>query len=285
AALPIENIQSLQTQSDTLKIQLAKWTETYNQLTENLTTEQNKNLTQLPLQHHLQIQNEQTKNINEINQKIGSHTQQLENAKKLKDQHAALELALKKQQKEFSRWERLNALIGSADGKKFRLFVQGITFDIMIQHANEQLQKLTDRYQLLRRTFDEKVNKNSPNEKISSLELDVIDTYQADEVRTIKNLSGGETFLISLALALGLAQMASKKVRIDSLFLDEGFGTLDEDTLDSALQTLSTLQENGKLIGIISHVAQLKERLTTQINISPNNNGKSIITGPNVVKL
>lgn len=89
--------------------------------------------------------------------------------------------------------------------------MQVLTFEIMIEHANRQLRRMTDRYLLLR-------NKEQP------LELDVIDGYQAGEVRSTKNLSGGESFIVSLALALGLSQMASKTVRVDSLFLDEGFG-------------------------------------------------------------
>src|SRR5512137_2582192 len=93
------------------------------------------------------------------------------------------------------------------------------------------------------------------------LELNVIDNYQAGEIRSTRNLSGGESFIVSLALALGLSQIASRNVRVDSLFLDEGFGTLDEEALDMALETLGGLQEDGKLIGVISHVVALKERI------------------------
>ncbi len=101
------------------------------------------------------------------------------------------------------------------------------------------------------------------------LELNVIDNYQAGEIRSTKNLSGGESFIVSLALALGLSQMASRNVRVDSLFLDEGFGTLDEDALETALETLAGLRQDGKLIGVISHVAALKERIGTQIEVIP----------------
>ena len=137
----------------------------------------------------------------------------------------------------------------------------------MIQHANLQLQKMTDRY-LLQRDQDQ------------PLDLNVIDNYQAGEVRSTKNLSGGESFIVSLALALGLSRMASHNVRVDSLFLDEGFGTLDEEALDTALETLGSLQQEGKLIGVISHVAALKERIATQINVSPLAGGRSTISGP-----
>ena len=145
--------------------------------------------------------------------------------------------------------------------------MQVLTFEIMIEHANRQLRRMTDRYLLLR-------NKEQP------LELDVIDGYQAGEIRSTKNLSGGESFIVSLALALGLSQMASKTVRVDSLFLDEGFGTLDEDTLDTALDTLAGLHRDGKLIGVISHVAALKERIGTQIQVTPKTGGRSVVSGP-----
>ncbi len=175
-------------------------------------------------------------------------------------------------QKEISsRWNRLHMLIGSADGKKFRNFAQGLTFELMVHHANTHLKRMSKRYILVRDT-------DSP------LELNVIDTYQADEIRSTKNLSGGESFLVSLALALGLSKMASRNVRVDSLFLDEGFGTLDENALESALETLAGLREENKLIGVISHVRTLQERVPLQIQIVPGSGGRSRISGPGVSK-
>ena len=171
------------------------------------------------------------------------------------------------QKRECSRWEKLHGLIGSADGKKYRNFAQGITFEMMVSNANIQLQKMTDRYLLIR-------NKENP------LELNVIDNWQAGEIRSVRNLSGGESFIVSLSLALGLSKMASRKVRVDSLFLDEGFGTLDEESLETALETLAGLQQGGKLIGVISHVAALKERIRTQISVKKMSGGRSRISGP-----
>jgi len=171
------------------------------------------------------------------------------------------------QKKECHRWEKLHGLIGSADGKKYRNFAQGLTFEVMVSHANRQLEKMTDRYLLIR---DEQ----------QPLELNVIDNDQAGEIRSTRNLSGGESFIVSLTLALGLSKMASRRVRVDSLFLDEGFGTLDEDALETALETLSGLQQDGKLIGIISHVSALKERISTQITVKPVSGGRSTLTGP-----
>ena len=168
--------------------------------------------------------------------------------------------------------ERRAPPIGSADGKKYRNFAQGLTFELMVSHANRQLEKMTDRYLLIR---DEK----------QPLELNVVDSYQAGEIRSTKNPSGGESFIVSLTPALGLSKMASQRVRVDSLFLDEGFGTMDEEALETALETLSGLQQDGKLIGIISHVSALKERISTQIIITPVLGGRSSLSGPGCTKM
>ena len=111
---------------------------------------------------------------------------------RIKEKQSAIEA----QKKECHRWEKLHGLIGSADGKKYRNFAQGLTFELMVSHANRQLEKMTDRYLLIR---DER----------QPLELNVVDSYQADEIRATKNLSGGESFIVSLTLALGLSKMAS----------------------------------------------------------------------------
>jgi exonuclease SbcC len=177
--------------------------------------------------------------------------------------------ALSARQSECARWSALHELIGSADGKKYRNFAQGLTFEIMIGYANRQLVNMTDRYLLVR-------------DEAEPLALNVVDNWQAGEVRSTRNLSGGESFIVSLALALGLSQMSSRNVRIDSLFLDEGFGTLDEDSLETALETLAGLQQSGKLIGIISHVPALKERIATHIQVSPLSAGRSALAGPGV---
>lgn len=189
-----------------------------------------------------------------------------ENEKK-RETAKAMEAKIVQQGKEAEIWKALCSLIGSGDGKKFRDFAQKMTLEMMIAHANRQLMKMSDRYLL-------KQSKNTP------LELEVIDNYQAGEERSVKNLSGGESFIVSLALALGLSQMASSKVRVDSLFLDEGFGTLDEKALEVALDTLGELQQEGKVIGLISHVTSLKERISTQILVNPISGGRSRIEGP-----
>ena len=165
---------------------------------------------------------------------------------------------LAKKQSEFketaSHWELLNKLIGQADGSKFRKFAQGLTLDNLIFLANREMANLDQRYQLKRNEEEE-------------LALQVIDCWQANNVRDVKTLSGGESFLVSLGLALALSNLVSHKTQIESLFLDEGFGTLDENTLAMALDALERLNSTGKLIGIISHVDALKERINHQIHV------------------
>lgn len=208
----------------------------------------------------------------DLQQEIGGIRQKLNDNGRLKEQQQERVQAIDAQKRECTRWDLLHELIGSADGKKYRNFAQGLTFEMMVGHANRQLQKMTDRYLLIR-------DNGQP------LELNVIDNYQAGEIRSTKNLSGGESFIVSLSLALGLSHMASKNVRVDSLFLDEGFGTLDEEALDTALETLAGLQQDGKLIGVISHVSALKERISTQIQVTPRSGGKSLISGPGCLRL
>jgi len=223
-----------------------------------LTTDDKETLTQ----QHTQAQEASNKRI----EAIGAISQRLkDNEDKKSTQQAQIE-AINAQKDKLQVWQQLHKLIGSSDGKKYRTFAQGLTFDLMVNHANTQLQKMSDRY-LLARDDD------------SPLELNVIDNYQGGEIRSTKNLSGGEGFIISLALALGLSQMASQNIRVDSLFLDEGFGTLDEESLDIALDTLTNLQQEGKLIGVISHVQALKDRILTQIKVEKLSGGFSQITG------
>ena len=205
--------------------------------------------------------------LKQVRQEIGADAKSLADNRLQKETRQDRLREIEAQKTECLRWNTLKELIGSADGKKFRNFAQGLTFEMMTAHANRQLQKMTDRYLLVR-------------DEAEPLELNVIDNYQAGEVRSTKNLSGGESFIVSLALALGLSRMASRNVRVDSLFLDEGFGTLDDDALETALDTLSELQQDGKLIGVISHVPALKERIGTQISVIPESGGRSSLSGP-----
>ncbi len=207
--------------------------------------------------------------LNKLQQDMGSIKQQLRQSRQVKEKFKKQVQLIEEQKKECSRYDVLHGLIGSADGKKFRNFVQGLTFELMINHANNQLGSMTDRYLLVR-------------DQVKPLELNVIDNWQAGQIRSVKNLSGGEGFIVSLCLALGLSNMVSKNIQVDSLFLDEGFGTLDDDALETALETLSCLQQAGKLIGVISHVHALKERIGVQIQIETKPGGRSSISGSGV---
>ncbi|MGP5311229.1 AAA family ATPase [Psychrobacter faecalis] len=248
--------------NDTLKQAQSLLTQTLQALAEKkanpLTTEDRESLAE---QQQL-AQNE----LQRLIEAIGAMSQQFKDNEEKKGNQQAQRQAIAQQKDTLQVWRQLNELIGSSSGKKYRTFAQGLTFDIMVTHANAQLHKMSDRYLLAR-------DDNSP------LELNVIDNYQGGERRSTKNLSGGEGFIISLALALGLSQMASHNIRVDSLFLDEGFGTLDEESLDIALDTLTSLQQEGKLIGVISHVQALKERILTQIQVTKLSGGFSKITG------
>lgn len=198
------------------------------------------------------------------NQAIGALNNQLEAARNNAQQAQILIEKLNEQMQEYQRWEELDKLIGSSDGKAFRVFAQGLTLQQLTQLANRHLEQLSGRYQLKRRSWEK-------------LELEILDTFQADHRRSVKTLSGGESFLVSLALALALSDMAGQNTSIQSLFIDEGFGTLDENSLDIALNTLENLQGSGKTIGIISHVKELKERVGVQIFVRKGGNGFSTI--------
>lgn len=227
-------------------------------------SEADKNLTpenETDLQPLLEIAQQ---SIASFNQDIGKLKQILEEDSKLKAKYAEITAAIELQKKEYSKWAKLSSLIGSADGKKFSRFAQGLTLARLTDLANLHLLKLSDRYQILK--SDKK-----------DLELLIVDGYQADVIRPMATLSGGESFLVSLALALGLSDLASRKVQINSLFIDEGFGTLDSETLDIAISALENLQAKGKTVGIISHVEALKERIGTQIQLTKQPGGSSKI--------
>ncbi|MDX8123856.1 AAA family ATPase [Janthinobacterium sp. GMG2] len=166
------------------------------------------------------------------------------------------------------RWASLNELIGSADGKKFRNYAQQFTLEVLLGYANAHLNHLARRYQLER--ID---NPNNP-----SLGLMVRDQDMGGELRSVHSLSGGESFLVSLALALGLASLSSNRVRVESLFIDEGFGSLDTETLRVAMDALDGLQAMGRKVGVISHVQEMTERIATRILVQPGSGGKSVVT-------
>ena len=263
--LPDAEVTALQTQLRQHEQAVDLTAQTLRDTQENIAQEEAKELTAEPSEiiHQQSIINNQ--HLASLNQQLGQRQQRLADHRAGLARHAALAAALDQQQREARRWRQLADLIGSADGKKFSEFAQGLTLARLVDLANRHLHRFTDRYRIGR----------NPAEH---LDLLITDHYQADNTRSMNSLSGGESFLVSLALALGLSELAGRKTQIDTLFIDEGFGTLDPDTLDVALSALETLQGTGKTIGIISHVEALKERVGTQINVRKGAGGVSTLT-------
>ncbi len=197
-----------------------------------------------------------------INQELGALKSQIEqdkeNVKKRENEQSSLE----EQEKIAKEWQKLNELIGSKNGEKYQIYVQGQTLSSLVILANEHLKKLNRRYLLAIKDMN-------------SLELEVIDLEQNESRRGVNTLSGGESFIVSLALSLGLLEMNSEQIEINTLFLDEGFETLDEESLHQVIDALSTLESEGKIIGIVSHIPLLKEKIKTQIKIEKRDNGES----------
>ncbi|MCG3658057.1 AAA family ATPase [Aliarcobacter butzleri] len=249
-------------QIQTLKIDTAK----------KLSEQKELNLTDKELQTLNDELKELQTIIDELQKSIGSLEKELEinaiNNKKHEDKIKELE----KKKEAFKVWIKLNEMVGSASGDKFAKFAQGITLDQLIYLANKHLQILSPRYELQRSSDSSKL-----------LEIEIIDGFQGDVVRPVSTLSGGESFIVSLSLALGLSALASQKISIDSLFLDEGFGTLDSDSLELALNTLNQLQSSGKMVGVISHVEALKERIPLQIKVEPKGDGTSVLNLKGVI--
>ncbi len=202
--------------------------------------------------------------VDVLQESIGSDKKELELNQENSDKFKERIKSLEQKKESFKVWVKLNELVGSADGAKFKKFAQGITLDQLISLANQHLTLLSPRYTLTRN-----------QDKL--LDLEIIDAYQGNVIRPVSTLSGGESFIVSLALALGLSELASQKIAIDSLFLDEGFGSLDDENLETALNALNLLQSGGKMVGVISHVEALKERIPLQIRVVPNGDGTSVV--------
>ena len=216
------------------------------------------------LQEQLEDKNEQftqlTNECKELERKLKNQEERLKRMKELQDQ-------ILEKEKLTKRWRLLNELIGDSKGKQFNDFAQDLTLSQLLKLANVRLQDLNDRYLIDKPETDEDDG------------LVAIDEHMGGQRRSVKTLSGGETFILSLSMALALSDLASKNVEINSLFIDEGFGTLDPETLDQTLDTLEKLQaESSKTIGIISHVDSLKERISTQIKLSRNGQGYSSLS-------
>ena len=200
-----------------------------------------------------------------IYQDKGALTQSLLTNSENEKAYSELEKEIAGQRDIADKWSDLNSLIGSANGNKFMEIAQAYTFKELIKAANKKLRMLSDRY-VLTYDYDNK------------LDFSVIDTENDNNVRTAKGLSGGESFIVSLSLALGLSSFMAKDTKIQSFFLDEGFGTLDEKNLNKAINALLSLKEEGKTIGIISHVSALKDTIPLQIKVEKG----GVLRGPGV---
>lgn len=199
--------------------------------------------------------------LNGLRENLGGIELALRRDDEIRQKAAELLAVLAAQEKTARLWARMNDLIGAADGKKFRNYAQQLTLDILLGYANAHLKDLSRRYRL--------------NRVKDSLALMVIDQDMGDESRSVHSLSGGESFLVSLALALGLASLSSHRVRVESLFIDEGFGSLDADTLRVAMDALDSLQAMGRKVGVISHVQEMTERIGTCVQVKRLAGGQS----------
>ena len=209
------------------------------------------------------IKKQQEENLNTERALSTMEARLLQQAKnKLTVEQIAKELAEKQTIAE--RWAKLNKLIGSADGAKFKVIAQSYTLNLLLLHANKHLSYLSKRYKL--------------QQVPDTLALQVIDCDMCDEIRTVYSLPGGESFLISLALALGLSSLSSNNLKVESLFIDEGFGSLDAESLRTAMEALEQLQMQGRKIGVISHVQEMSERISVQVQVHKKVNGKSVLT-------
>jgi len=258
ALLSAEEKQRLLALKSQLTVNLTRCQTLFEQASERLLTLEQAKLTELDITTLVTQLDEITTQLNQGLQRQGELKQRLADDAARSADLADFYQQIKTCEADYDDKAYLHSLIGSKDGSKFRRFAQGLTLDHLVTLANQQLNRLHCRYQLQRKLA-------SGSE---ALALQVVDTWLADAVRDTKTLSGGESFLVSLALALGLSDLVSHKTSIDSLFLDEGFGTLDAETLDIALDALDNLNASGKMIGVISHVEALKERIPVQVKVN-----------------
>ena len=271
ALLPEQKAKAIEQQNQQINESLSaikkQITDTQHEL-QNLQTTDTSAQNLQTLENLLQKLSTQLKNIQ---QKIGGLEEEINSNKRQQATYEQLINQLKQAEADLSHWEDLNELIGSAEGDKFQRLVQELNLRELIAEANKHLSKLAPRYQLWYQKFD-------TNKKLN-LELIVIDNHMGGEKRSVKTLSGGESFLVSLALALGLSSLASYKISLKNLFIDEGFGSLDNQSLDMVLSTLEKLQtDTNRQIGIISHLEALKERIPVKINLVKLSGGLSKIS-------
>lgn len=202
--------------------------------------------------------------IGDLQQRIGVLSAALTRDDDARNAAATLSAEIDTASAELAIWQAVDDAIGSASGDRFRRFVQGITLDHLVQLANDHLNALRPRYRLARGAA-------------SDLTLHIIDRDMGEEIRGTRSLSGGERFLVSLALALAMAGLEGRAAFVDTLFIDEGFGSLDTETLDMAVDVLETLQGRGQKVGVITHVAAMIEKIAVQVRVEKRGAGRSEI--------
>ena len=264
--LPEKEYSQLRQEREKLQEKLSQLSTSHNLLQQQLEEKQKLDIEETSAELQDQLTQKRQK-LNDINESSKALYRQLENQKENLNQLNNIRAGIAEKEQKIKRWRLLNELIGDATGRKFNEFAQDLTLTQLIALANKRLADLSDRY-----VIDKPMDEEDDG-------LVAIDEHMGGQRRSVKTLSGGETFILSLSMALALSDLASKNVEINSLFIDEGFGTLDPETLDQTLDTLEKLQaESSKTIGIISHVDSLKERIATQVILSRNGQGYSSIS-------
>lgn len=228
------------------------------QLNTHLQSEPNIQLEQLTelINANQEILQQTTDQLDQLKLQLEVHQQNLAKQKKFADQIQLI-------QQQEHRWNKISSLIGDSKGKEFRDLAQQYNLDILLEYANQQLAMLSQRYTLKR--LD------------NSLSLAIIDHDMDGETRSVASLSGGESFLTALAISLAIANMASGSMKIESLFIDEGFGTLDASSLHMVMNALDQLQSQGRKVILISHIQEMHERIPVQIQVQPIGSGSSRI--------
>lgn len=263
----------LSVQDKTTYVKIKKELDDKNIELQTLKTKLSQEITQLENEKDFDIPLEEAKESFEeigsqktkLTERTGEIKEKFKLDQQIRDRNKGVMDEIAIQEEVLTKWNKLFALLGGSKDA-FNTYVQRLTLQSLIQIANSHLANLNPRYSL-------KMMDNY--KKGEELNFNLIDHYQTDEMRVVDTSSGGEKFLISLALALGLSDLASKNINIESLFIDEGFGTLDSGTLETVISTLETLQAQGKMIGVISHVENLKERIPSQIQVTKKRNGIS----------
>jgi exonuclease SbcC len=202
--------------------------------------------------------------IRTLQQRFGENAGELKRDKQAQHDAQALSVEIDSKRAQLTVWQGVDDAIGSPDGSRFRKFVQSITLEHLIRLANDHLNALGPRYQLMQGIT-------------SDLAVHVVDRDLADDLRAARSLSGGERFLVSLSLALALSGLEGRSSFVDTLFIDEGFGSLDRETLDTAVDALESLHSRGRKVAVITHVAAMIDRIAVQVRVEKLGGGHSVI--------